>query len=201
MRVRSRTNGRSAIDAAAQDVEARDATGFLAQGDSEKRCAGRQVVRQVGRDGAPHSITQLLPAHDPDSSQPQGERPFAVTSATETGCAGRQFARQTASKSGRALSEAELGLLHVVPGAPSWIARATSPIRLSTGVRATHRSSATEGGPRTSPASSASPPPGERFVPHPLPEVYRLHPQCLVASAGNRHAVVARSSRPGRSGP
>ena len=95
MRVRSRTNGRSAIDAAAQDVEAPDATGFLAQGDSEKRCTGRQVVRQVGRDGALHPITQLLPAHDPDSSQPRGERPFSLAFATETGCAVGQFARPT----------------------------------------------------------------------------------------------------------
>jgi hypothetical protein len=98
MRVRSRTNGRSAIDTAAQDVEAPDAPGLLAQGDGEKRCAGRQVVRQVGRGGALHSITQLLPAHDSDSSQPQGERPFAVAFATETGCAVRQFTRPTLTR-------------------------------------------------------------------------------------------------------
>lgn len=83
MRVGSRTNGRSAIHAAAQDVEALDATGLLAQRDGEKRCAGGQVVRHVGRDEVLNLIAQLLPVHDTDSSQPQGERPFATARATE----------------------------------------------------------------------------------------------------------------------
>ena len=90
MKVGSRADGRSAIDAAAQDVEAPDAAGLLAECDGEKCCAGRQVVRQVGRGGAPHSIARLL-LHEANSTQPQWEWPFTVAFATGVRCVVRKF--------------------------------------------------------------------------------------------------------------
>ena len=86
MRVGSRTNGRSAIHTAAQDVEALDATGLLAESDGQKCSARGQVVRQVGPGGALHPITRLLPSHDTNSSQPHRKRLFRVTYLDESCC-------------------------------------------------------------------------------------------------------------------